>query len=184
MTKKAHSSPTAINDRGLLLVKGPDAKKFLQGQVTCDINALSPTNGTSQTSLGAHCTPKGRMLFSFRACELAEDAIGLCLYKPLLESALNALKKYSIFSKLELSDASEHYQFIGCYTDNAEQLSSLFGSLPKHDNDALHSADGIIIRLSASRYECWLHSDKAIVTTDEMEKWTLSTIEDGLGEVR
>ncbi|RZA09208.1 MAG: folate-binding protein, partial [Moraxellaceae bacterium] len=41
-----------LQQQGLLSVNGPDATKFLQGQVTCDIRELAINN---QTRLGAQC---------------------------------------------------------------------------------------------------------------------------------
>ena len=50
-----------MNDdaRGLIELRGEDSLKFLQGQVTCDLNALEP----DQLLAGCHCTPKGRVIF-------------------------------------------------------------------------------------------------------------------------
>ena len=51
-----------LSHEGILAVRGPDASTFLKGQLTCNLNYL--TEDTA--SLGARCTPKGRMLSSFR----------------------------------------------------------------------------------------------------------------------
>ena len=51
-----------LSHEGVLAVRGADAGKFLQGQLTCNLNYLSDT----QASLGARCTQKGRMQSSFR----------------------------------------------------------------------------------------------------------------------
>ena len=41
-----------LSHEGVLAVRGSDAAKFLQGQLTCNLNYLSDT----QASLGARCT--------------------------------------------------------------------------------------------------------------------------------
>ncbi len=41
-----------LSHEGVLAVRGADAGKFLQGQLTCNLNYLSDT----QSSLGARCT--------------------------------------------------------------------------------------------------------------------------------
>jgi len=46
-----------LNEHTLIRVEGPDARRFLQGQCTCDFDRLD----TQQLLLGAHCNPKGRM---------------------------------------------------------------------------------------------------------------------------
>lgn len=43
-----------LNHEGILAVIGNDASKFLQGQLTCNLNYLSET----RSSLGARCTQK------------------------------------------------------------------------------------------------------------------------------
>jgi folate-binding Fe-S cluster repair protein YgfZ len=46
-----------LSHEGVLAVRGADAGKFLQGQLTCNLNYLSDT----RASLGARCPQKGRM---------------------------------------------------------------------------------------------------------------------------
>jgi folate-binding Fe-S cluster repair protein YgfZ len=48
-------------DLGLIRISGKDAKPFLQGQLTCDLEEIS----TEQSRLGAHCDIKGRIIASF-----------------------------------------------------------------------------------------------------------------------
>ena len=61
-TMTSHALYCELTHEGVLSVQGPDASKFLQGQVTCNLSYLSP----NQSSLGARCTAKGRMLSSFQ----------------------------------------------------------------------------------------------------------------------
>ena len=60
MADSAFFSP--LSHEGILAVRGSDAGKFLQGQLTCNINYLSQEHA----SLGARCMVKGRMQSSFR----------------------------------------------------------------------------------------------------------------------
>ena len=91
MTEQTTTGFITIDDHALLLVKGPDAFKFLQGQVTCDVDSIAvQKEDPSQSVLGAHCTHKGRMLFSFRAIAVDKETIAflsinhcLNLRKPL-----------------------------------------------------------------------------------------------------
>ncbi|MGL5322098.1 MAG: folate-binding Fe/S cluster repair protein, partial [Aeromonas veronii] len=43
-------------------ISGQDRAKYLQGQVTCDVNALQP----GQQTPGGHCDPKGKLWSNFR----------------------------------------------------------------------------------------------------------------------
>ena len=83
-----------LSHEGVLAVRGSDAAKFLQGQLTCNLNYLSDT----QASLGARCTPKGRMLSSFRIVQQGDGYL-LAMASELLDSQLTDLQKYAAFSK-------------------------------------------------------------------------------------
>ena len=92
---------TPLNHEALLAVRGPDAAKFLQGQLTCNLNYLDERT----CSLGARCTPKGRMISSFRIVQEGDGYL-LALASELLEAQLADLKKYAVFSKSSLADES------------------------------------------------------------------------------
>ena len=190
MTQLSFNSPVTIDDHALLLVKGPDAQKFLQGQVTCDIAALAIVENRSLSTLGAHCTPKGRMLFSFRACELAADTVALSIHRPLLESALKALKKYSIFSKVALLNGEDTYVTVGVGKESPQAITHLFPDIPTTADEVCHSEAGVIIALDGDRYECWVKTDQA-GTLNYAENpvsgsdiWTMLNIIQGVGEVQ
>jgi folate-binding Fe-S cluster repair protein YgfZ len=77
-----------LSHEGVLAVRGADAGKFLQGQLTCNLNYLSDT----QASLGARCTQKGRMQSSFRIL-LEGDGVLLAMASELLEPQLAGPEK-------------------------------------------------------------------------------------------
>ena len=177
-----------LSNQGLLSVKGPDAQTFLQGQVTCDLNILN----NSFSTLGAHCTHKGRMLFSFRACSIDSDTIGLNIFEPLLEDALAALKKYSIFSKVDLINANQNYHLVGYIGTDTSDLISLFPQLKSQalpQGQALHSDNGTLIKMTNSRYECWLTTEafddlSSTIEMADSSTWTAFNIIDGIGDIR
>lgn len=85
---------TACADQSIVELSGPDARRFLQGQVTCDLDALN----THDTVLGAACTPKGRAYVNFR---LVADADRLLIRMPasLVDHTLDHWRKYLAFFK-------------------------------------------------------------------------------------
>ena len=83
-------------------VSGPDARTFLQGQVTCDTTKITPT----QSVLGALCNLKGRVIADFRTAQWGEDIL-LRVGAGLADPVLAVLKKYAVFSKLTLSKEAE-----------------------------------------------------------------------------
>ncbi len=85
-------------DHTIICIEGPDAVKFLQGQVTCNLDDLAQ----GKHLLGAHCNAKGRMISSFEMAPLpGETRIGLRVRADLAHTALAALNKYMVFSKAD-----------------------------------------------------------------------------------
>ncbi|MGY4662544.1 folate-binding protein YgfZ [Pseudomonas chlororaphis] len=176
----------SLSHEGVLAVRGPDASKFLQGQLTCNLNYLSD----SQSSLGARCTQKGRMQSSFRIL-LESDGCLLAMATELLEPQLADLKKYAVFSKAKLSDESALWARFGL--GNADTLLAGLGlELPPEDG-AVARNDGLIaIRVSADRTELWAPADQAEVLREklaaqlpegDLNQWLLGQIRAGIGQV-
>lgn len=140
--KKTTDLPTQDDDfivnlvsQGFLKVSGNDAKKLLQGQLTCDLEKITSTH----SSLGAHCNPKGRIISFFRIFMIGSDYY-LQMPKNLLPLALAALQKYAVFYKVTLTDASTSLQKIGFKSAQFEKNSPLFHDL-------------LLIEVSENRYE-------------------------------
>lgn len=83
---------------GLIRISGVDAKKLLQGQLTCQLDDVS----THQSQLGAHCNPQGRVISFFRLF-FYQDAYYLQMRSEMIETAMNALQKYAVFFKVEIA---------------------------------------------------------------------------------
>ncbi len=89
---------------GLLSISGPDAKKFLQGQLTCDLEDVT----LQESRLGAHCNPQGRIISFFRIV-FFEDQYFLSMPSELVPIAMKTLQKYAVFFKVKLTDVSNDY---------------------------------------------------------------------------
>ena len=144
-----------LSHEGLLAVRGPDASKFLQGQLTCNLNYLS----ADSASLGARCTPKGRMLSSFRIVQQGDGYL-LAMASELLDSQLTDLQKYAAFSKSKLSDESAQWLRIGLQGGDAV-LASLGLNLPATADSVVHAGDMLAVRLSDGRSELWAPAAQA-----------------------
>lgn len=118
-----------LSHYGLLKITGPKAKSFLQGQLTCDMEKITPFTH----SLAAHCDAKGRVLSLFLVFQ-AEDDYYLLTPQDNLKNALKNLKKYALFDKtLLLQDVSEILIRIGYCGEHAEQhIKYLFGFAPSN----------------------------------------------------
>lgn len=108
---------------GIIRVHGEDAKKFLQGQLTCDMEKVS----NQQATLGGFCNVQGRLHGIFFTIKYGDDYL-LLIPKEGLEHLLNKLKMYAVFFKAELTDASLDFQIWGhtqkgATTNFAEDMS-------------------------------------------------------------
>lgn len=87
---------------GLLEISGEQAKKFLQGQLTCNMDEVTPES----PHLAAHCNPQGRVISLFYLF-LRDDHYFLQMPREMIPIALQALKKYAVFFKVKLTDVSD-----------------------------------------------------------------------------
>jgi folate-binding protein YgfZ len=175
-----------LSHEGVLAVRGADAGKFLQGQLTCNLNYLSDT----QASLGARCTQKGRMQSSFRIL-LEGDGVLMAMASELLEPQLADLKKYAVFSKSKLTDESAAWVRFGIEHGDAA-LSILGLELPAETDQVVRNDGLIAIRVSPDRAELWVSADQAdaikaklsaLLTEGDLNQWLLGQIRAGLGQV-
>ena len=175
-----------LSHEGVLAVRGVDASKFLQGQLTCNLNYLSDT----QASLGARCTQKGRMQSSFRIL-LEGDGVLMAMASELLEPQLADLKKYAVFSKSKLTDESAAWVRFGLEHGYAA-LSALGLDLPADTDSVARHGAIIAIRVSPDRAELWVPADQAdavknqlgsLLAEGELNQWLLGQIRAGIGQV-
>ncbi|HWD69491.1 MAG TPA: glycine cleavage T C-terminal barrel domain-containing protein [Solirubrobacteraceae bacterium] len=91
------------SERGKLALTGPDAKEFLQGQVTQDINGLTPGHGCYAALL----TQKGKMLGDLRVLNVgppasAAAALLLDTERVALQGLFNMIRTFSLGYDLQL----------------------------------------------------------------------------------
>lgn len=188
-TDQARIAP--LSHYGFLRVRGPDANTFLQGQTTADFRHVS----TSEAQLGAYCTPKGRMLTSFLAAGAAEHDVLLRMRRDLIDNSKAVLGKYAVFSKVELSDASNEFVAIGVAGPQAAALVKLaLNDTPTAKNAVVASEQGLAIQVDArgQRYELWLPANQALdqwrklstqATAIGSKTWDALAIDDGIADV-
>ena len=116
-----------LNDFSIVRFSGQDTPAFLQGQLTCDVQALK--HGIS--SYGGYCNPKGRLLATFL---LWPDDAGFNMLLPaaLAEPLRKRLSMYILRSKVKAEDMTAALACIGVTgTDTASQVSALGGQIPQ-----------------------------------------------------
>jgi len=94
-----------LNNRGLIKIDGPDARAFLQGLVSQDMQRVSP----HQAVYSAFLSPQGKFLFDFFCFEM-DGTIILDCEAERCSDFFKRLSMYKMRSKVELSDVSDDYQ--------------------------------------------------------------------------
>jgi tRNA-modifying protein YgfZ len=84
-------------------VTGPDAARFLQGQLSCDVLALQ--QGTT-TLAGLH-NPQGRVLAVLHLKCIAPDQFDACLPAELVDSITAQLRRFVLRAKVVLARADD-----------------------------------------------------------------------------
>lgn len=165
-----------------ITVVGDDKKSYLQGQVTCDVVALDPTKST----LGAHCDAKGKMLSVFRLFN-HNNGYALFQHRSAIEKELQEIKKYAIFSKIEMNQTTDvcigvlgqHADvFIDALNDQAQDVRTISGGTAiKVEHNRW------LLLVSEEQAKNYLKQDSQAIICDE-SIWDYADILSGLPRVR
>jgi tRNA-modifying protein YgfZ len=85
------------SERGKLALSGAQAKEFLQGQVSNDIEALEPGRGC----YAAFLTPKGKMLGDLRVLDTGDELL-LDTERVALQELFNMIRRFRVGYEAEL----------------------------------------------------------------------------------
>ena len=155
---------------GLIGLSGPDARTFLHSQLTCDVNALAP----GRCTYGSYCTPKGRVLATFLLWR-SGDGYYLRLPAPLRESIQKRLSMYLLRAKAKIEDAGPLWRVVGLHGEDAgDHVRRALGAAPQSDMEVASTADSMIIRLAAHRYEILLSHDGEPAQLERLKQGTES----------
>lgn len=136
---------TQLNDLAVLQIHGEEATKYLQGQVTNDVNKLTQHN--AQT--GCHCDLKGKCWNIFTALNNG-DSFFLIGDQGGMQTSLAELKKYAVFSKVEISDVSQQWQVLGGFGQQlVDALHNTLPTLPNKHMQVVWQDDLAVVFLSA-----------------------------------
>lgn len=162
---------------------GEEKDKYLQGQVTCDVNSLAQEKLLN----GAHCDAKGKVFSAFRLIQ-REDALLLLQPKTSIETSLTELKKFGVFAKVEITqpDDIEFYAVAGPGAQHA--LSALFNQVPDTLTPVVQHNTTTIVYLAGTiaRYLLIDSSDNLSNTINQLalptfthDVWSLLEIKEG-----
>jgi folate-binding protein YgfZ len=117
------------SDRGMLLVEGPEAAEYLQGQLTNDVEALEPGDGCYAALLDR----KGHIQADMRVLRLAPDRIWLDTEPAAAEAALRHLQMYKVGRDVAVSDVSDERALSSLVGPQSAALAGT-AALPEHAN--------------------------------------------------
>jgi tRNA-modifying protein YgfZ len=129
------------SERGKLALTGAEAKAFLQGQVSNDVESLTPGTGC----YAAFLTPKGKMLGDIRILD-ADDEILMDTERVSLQELFNMVRRFSVGYTLELHKRTLQrglLSLLGPDTQTVAGIGKLGGA---EDSHALVHIDGIAAR--------------------------------------
>ncbi|PKM45158.1 MAG: folate-binding protein [Gammaproteobacteria bacterium HGW-Gammaproteobacteria-1] len=145
---------------GLLRVEGPDAVTFMQGQFTNDVRQVS----AERSQLGGHPTPKGRLLNIFRLFQ-RDGAYYLRMPAPLVQPALERLRKYVLMSKVTLADAGDHLLRIGVSGPHVfARLAQELDRMPQAADEVAHGSGLTVVRVAGPHPRAEVYGDAAAIT--------------------
>lgn len=134
---------------GLLEASGPEAVKFLQSQLTNDVEQLAP----DAAQWNGYCTAKGRLLATFLLWRQGESSLLLAMPRPLLEPIRKRLSMYVLRAKVKLADRSGAHGVFGVAAASLEPLLQALHLPSAAPMAVATAADVQVIRLESARID-------------------------------
>lgn len=103
----------------VITMQGEESEKYLQGQVTADVETLN--NG--QWSLAAHCDAKGKTWATYFAAKQNASNFTLLTTESASSQSLPELTKFSVFSQTEITQSKDDLAFY-LYSDSGMSIIS------------------------------------------------------------
>lgn len=130
----------SLDDLGVILVSGDDARDYLQNQLSNDIDRIDE----SRLQLSSYSTPKGRMLAIFRVVQVSNGYL-LLTPREMVARLLPQLYRYVVQSKVSLADASDYFARFALSTDDETLLTR--DLLPREIHDVVQNDTLVSMRL-------------------------------------
>ncbi|WP_297504346.1 hypothetical protein [Ferrovum sp.] len=173
----------SLKDRTLIQVTGSDALHFLQGQLTFDLLTLGPDN----FGWAAHCTPKGKVLFTALIVKTGETflldaAIGMS------DPILSRLRPFILRSKVRIEEAHAHFSAVGLMGRDLEEGAKSAGLSPLPAVGRQDERSGLLrLRLSPDRLMIIASPERLAElpapSALPSQSWELGNVREGIAEV-
>jgi folate-binding protein YgfZ len=124
--EEARWQQIALDDLGALSVRGADAVRFLQGQLSNDLEHL----GETRSLLAGYHNPQGRTIALMRLVQRAPQELLAILPRELAAPVAARLSKYILRSKVSIADASGSWLMRGLVAP-AGAIAAVPATLPQ-----------------------------------------------------
>jgi folate-binding protein YgfZ len=146
-----------LDNLGCIELSGLQAQEYLQGQVTINTSKMSP----NAARIGAHCDFKGKTWAVFIAA-LLDGNYKLIMHSSVIDKSLSVLKKYGVFSKVDISPIDAEMAFFGIRGSTASALiKKSFPGLKQDHLSVVENEFGfaICINITSPRYILALNAE-------------------------
>ena len=163
-----------LDQYDLIEIKGNDAREFLNNQFTNDLKTLSD----NESSLGAWCSIKGRVLYTFRIW-FENETFWLLLPTVQTESFLKKLKMFVFRSDVTIDQVNNKIIY-GLSGKDADQFLK---NIPESDNVVIRNDEDLVIKIPAPIPRYLIISKKYDLETRTENNWKLLDIIAGIPEI-
>lgn len=175
-----------LDDWALATLTGADSEKYLQGQVTADVAALTE----HQHLLAAHCDAKGKMWSNLRLFR-RDGGFALIERRSIRDAQLTELKKYAVFSKVTIAPDDEHVLLGVAGFQARAALANVFTTLPDAEKQVVqegatsilwfaHPAERFLLVTDMATAELISEKLRGEAQLNNSQQWLALNIEAGL----
>ncbi len=141
-------------------LSGEEKSKYLQGQVTCDVNKSTETN----LQVGAHCDAKGKVLSVFRLINRLSAHL-LLQPKASIPNSLRELQKFGVFAKVTIEEV-QALSFIALVGEQASQLlQQEFSQIPDSLSPVIQVETTTLVYLAGETPRYIIIDDAPVITS-------------------
>jgi folate-binding protein YgfZ len=127
---------TPLPDLGVLRIAGPDSRRFLQGQLSNDLEQLDARPGLRA---GLH-SPQGRVIAILQLFPAGEDVLAVTS-RELVVPVVALLRRYLLRAKARVEDASDGHPVIGITDAGGRRVMVLPSGSPAPEGQPGNSRD-------------------------------------------
>lgn len=144
---RSGAAVTPVTHFDLLRFHGPDAKAFLQGQLTCDLDQVT----SDQAQFGGYCTPKGRLLANFMLWSMPQGYL-MQLPADVAASVAERLRKFVLRSEVKIERARSFCMLGLAGPEALALLQQEMGGAPQKRLAMEHHARASVVRLPDNNF--------------------------------